>query len=382
MTQTGDLGSGRLRHRRRGARAPLFFGPHLVRAARQAVTLSPRMPRRKHRFLLAFLAFAGPLHAAPRLNAQNADVSGITVSGLSSGGNMAVQFHVAHSASVKGAGALAAGPYYCAAGQLWTAYYNCMTPRALTPLPSQAQLTAATGVAGTGGPYRSNEKSRRRESVDLLGDPRRHGVPRGRLRARELLSPLRGCGEPAVRAGPACRARDAERGSGYRARLRGDRASLHQPLHRPGNARAVRRGRGAPRSSPRRRAGRSRDGNGRARRNSTSASSSRAAPGRSRWPTPATFMCPRPARRSAAACTWRSTAAGSTRAQWERRSCATRATTGGPTRTASSCSTHRRPRVAGGASTGAFSTTRAAAGTGGATPAPTITRNPRRRYGR
>jgi poly(3-hydroxybutyrate) depolymerase len=94
--------------------------------------------------LSLLLVLAGAAHAAPRLAGQDADVSALTVSGLSSGGYMAVQFHVAHSASVEGAGVLAAGPYYCAGGRLWTAYYNCMTPRAWTPLPSQARLEAAT----------------------------------------------------------------------------------------------------------------------------------------------------------------------------------------------------------------------------------------------
>ena len=87
---------------------------------------------------------AGVAHAAPRLAGHDADVSALTVSGLSSGGYMAVQFHIAHSTSVKGAGVLAAGPYYCAGGRLWMAYYNCMTPRALTPLPSSVTLQAAT----------------------------------------------------------------------------------------------------------------------------------------------------------------------------------------------------------------------------------------------
>src|SRR5438105_3062963 len=57
---------------------------------------------------------------------------------------MAVQFHVAHSAIVKGAGAIAGGPYYCAQGSLWTAYYNCMTPSPFAPLPSSAALKAET----------------------------------------------------------------------------------------------------------------------------------------------------------------------------------------------------------------------------------------------
>jgi len=57
---------------------------------------------------------------------------------------MAVQFHVAHSASVKGAGVVAGGPYYCAMGSVWTAYYNCMTPGWWTPLPRAAQLKSLT----------------------------------------------------------------------------------------------------------------------------------------------------------------------------------------------------------------------------------------------
>jgi poly(3-hydroxybutyrate) depolymerase len=42
------------------------------------------------------------------------DPGHITVSGVSSGGFMALQFAVAHSAMVRGVGAIAAGPYYCA----------------------------------------------------------------------------------------------------------------------------------------------------------------------------------------------------------------------------------------------------------------------------
>lgn len=57
---------------------------------------------------------------------------------------MAVQFHVAHSATVKGVGALAGGPYYCAQNSVWTAYYNCMTPGGWTPLPSASVLRLET----------------------------------------------------------------------------------------------------------------------------------------------------------------------------------------------------------------------------------------------
>ena len=98
------------------------------------------------RAFVSLLLLSGVAHGAPRLAGQAADVSALTVSGLSSGGYMAVQFHVAHSASVKGAGILAAGPYYCAEGSTWTAYYNCMTPRAFTPLPPLSKLEAATAA--------------------------------------------------------------------------------------------------------------------------------------------------------------------------------------------------------------------------------------------
>jgi len=89
--------------------------------------------------------------AAERLLALGADAATVTVSGVSSGGFMAVQFHVAHSSAVSGAGALAAGPYYCAMGNLWTAYYNCMTPTAWSKPPSAELLVGlAQGFARTG----------------------------------------------------------------------------------------------------------------------------------------------------------------------------------------------------------------------------------------
>lgn len=95
------------------------------------------------RVLFSALLACSHLHAAEPLPALDADKQ-YTVSGVSSGAYMAVQFHVAYSAVVKGAGALAGGPYYCAQGSAWTAYYNCMTPGWLSPLPSIAALAAET----------------------------------------------------------------------------------------------------------------------------------------------------------------------------------------------------------------------------------------------
>ena len=48
-----------------------------------------------------------------------------TVSGISSGGYMAVQLHIAFSSSFNGSGIFAAGPYYCAQGSLAIAEDAC-----------------------------------------------------------------------------------------------------------------------------------------------------------------------------------------------------------------------------------------------------------------
>lgn len=63
------------------------------------------------------------LAATPALTLNLEQVS---VSGLSSGGYMATQFHVAYSNWVKGIGVIAAGPYYCAQGSIATALNQCV----------------------------------------------------------------------------------------------------------------------------------------------------------------------------------------------------------------------------------------------------------------
>ncbi len=67
--------------------------------------------------------FSIPLHAAT----INIDIDETTVSGLSSGGYMATQFQLAHADIVKGAGIVAAGPYYCAQNAITTALAECVT---------------------------------------------------------------------------------------------------------------------------------------------------------------------------------------------------------------------------------------------------------------
>lgn len=64
--------------------------------------------------------------AATELPTLNLDTHAVTVSGLSSGGYMATQFHVAHSDWVKGAAVIAAGPYYCGQNDITTALSQCV----------------------------------------------------------------------------------------------------------------------------------------------------------------------------------------------------------------------------------------------------------------
>ncbi len=88
----------------------------------------PLRPAGAPALLPLLLLAAGSALAAPPLPNLGADVGGVTVSGISSGGYMAVQFEVAYSSLVRGAGVLAAGPYYCAEGAVGRALANCMAP--------------------------------------------------------------------------------------------------------------------------------------------------------------------------------------------------------------------------------------------------------------
>jgi poly(3-hydroxybutyrate) depolymerase len=92
-----------------------------------------------------------PAFALDPLPAYGANADDVTVSGLSSGAFMAVQFHVAYSGSVKGVGIVAGGPYYCAQGNLWLAYYNCLAPSASRPLPGMALLKAEADTLARSG---------------------------------------------------------------------------------------------------------------------------------------------------------------------------------------------------------------------------------------
>jgi len=83
--------------------------------------------------LTAVALLSGAAQAADQLPSLKADLSQTTVSGLSSGAFMAVQYQVAHSSTVKGAGIVAGGPYMCAQDNMMYAA-ACMSPNMFWPI--------------------------------------------------------------------------------------------------------------------------------------------------------------------------------------------------------------------------------------------------------
>jgi hypothetical protein len=94
----------------------------------------------------------------PPLRAYNIDISESSISGISSGAFMAIQFATAWSGIIKGVGVIAGGPYYCAqgtaidgltgnVGAILTATGPCMVgpPPALGPLIKQTDDWARSG---------------------------------------------------------------------------------------------------------------------------------------------------------------------------------------------------------------------------------------------
>jgi hypothetical protein len=68
--------------------------------------------------LICCLCLATACIAVDKLGSYGINKDSVSVSGISSGGYMAQQFHVAHSKSVIGAGIIAGGPFFCARGNL------------------------------------------------------------------------------------------------------------------------------------------------------------------------------------------------------------------------------------------------------------------------
>lgn len=98
----------------------------------------------------ALSASAYSVLAKDKLPALNLDTQHITVSGLSSGGYMATQYHIANSDKVVGAAMIASGPYYCAQNDIGIALGQCVnkvdTPIDIKALSAQAQQWADSGA--------------------------------------------------------------------------------------------------------------------------------------------------------------------------------------------------------------------------------------------
>jgi poly(3-hydroxybutyrate) depolymerase len=109
------------------------------------MTTSHRQFRIRQCILPALLGAGMGAHAAPvPLPSYNLDPALSSVSGLSSGGFMAAQLHVAYSATFKaGAGIVAGGPFYCAQGSLLTATGPCMAASAASK-PATSTLISTT----------------------------------------------------------------------------------------------------------------------------------------------------------------------------------------------------------------------------------------------
>jgi hypothetical protein len=96
----------------------------------------------------ALFSFALSAHCAP-LPQLVIDPAETTVSGLSSGGFMAVQLHVAFSATFKkGAGVIAGGPFYCAEGSVLNATGRCMAHNSSIPVASLVNTTNSWAASG------------------------------------------------------------------------------------------------------------------------------------------------------------------------------------------------------------------------------------------
>ena len=92
----------------------------------------------------------GTAAAAVNLPQLNIDTTQTTVSGLSSGGFMAAQLHVAYSATFKkGAGIVAGGPFYCAEGSITNATGRCMASPAGIPTSSLVATTNSWASQGS-----------------------------------------------------------------------------------------------------------------------------------------------------------------------------------------------------------------------------------------
>ena len=107
------------------------------------------------------LVSAAPVWAAVDLPALKIDKNQTTVSGLSSGGFMAVQLHVAYSSVFgKGAAIVAGGPFYCAEGSVVNATGRCMASPAGIPTSTLVNTTNTWASQGHVDPVSNLQNSK------------------------------------------------------------------------------------------------------------------------------------------------------------------------------------------------------------------------------
>lgn len=100
--------------------------------------------------ITGLITLSGVTEASETLPPLALDLSQTTVSGLSSGGYMATQFHLANSNWINGAALIGTGPYYCAQGDIGIALGQCVSklnsPIDTSDLLAQAKEYAKAGL--------------------------------------------------------------------------------------------------------------------------------------------------------------------------------------------------------------------------------------------
>ena len=94
--------------------------------------------------VLVTIAIAAPAGAGPA-GLPQLDITGVYVTGVSSGGFMATQLQVAYSGTFDGAGIIAAGPYDCGQGNVID-FATCDIGASLPALEQQAVAWSADGL--------------------------------------------------------------------------------------------------------------------------------------------------------------------------------------------------------------------------------------------
>ena len=99
--------------------------------------------------LTAAVLYSAPVHAqTAALGAYNAPLNDTSISGISSGAYMAVQFATAWSSFIKGVGVIAGGPYGCSGGSGATALSTCMMGQPKADVESLYKLSEDLAAKG------------------------------------------------------------------------------------------------------------------------------------------------------------------------------------------------------------------------------------------